>query len=74
MSTEPAKTTPVMVTKENATFEEWCAELERENTAGGEPFYPHGVIASTGEECWRGWYDDGWDAGDALQEDLSHAD
>lgn len=66
-----------MITKENATFGEWCAELDRVNTEKRLAEFVYGigsVTDKTGADDWRGYYDDGYDPEDALREDLSCAD
>lgn len=52
------------------SWDDWKAELEQYNIDFGWP-YDESVIEITGEECWRGFYDDGYEAAEALNEDLS---
>ena len=58
-----------MKTEHRKTWSEWLSELKRECKRLHYPFHP-GV---TGEECWRGYYDDDYSPQDALAEDMSYA-
>lgn len=58
-----------------ATFDEWLVDLEAAHAAAGHPYGDkRPLVDTTGAECWLGYYEDGYDASDALAEDLSHGD
>ena len=56
-------------TIKDITWDEWSAELVE---LGGDRYGPLGVIEECGEECWRIYYDDGYTAKDALDDDASY--
>ncbi len=68
------KPSATLTTKENATFEEWCAELDRENAKNPDSPYGTGsCVEICGAESWRDYYDIGYCPADALSDDAAHA-
>lgn len=57
-------------TKDRIPFEQWLAGLDHAALTAG---FRCRMVAGTGAECWRDYYDDGYTPRDALAEDLSHA-
>jgi hypothetical protein len=49
-----------------ATFEDWCASLNRWSAKYG---YSGGIVQQTGADCWRDYYDEGYTPDEALRED-----
>ena len=56
---------------DNVTFEEWCKQLD----AVVMSYHPDtpSYTKDTGEDCWRGYYDDGYTPEEAYREDCSNA-
>jgi hypothetical protein len=52
------------------TFDEWLAELDR--VAVSHFGFSGPIVAQTGRDCWRSYYDDGDTPRGAIAEDLSH--
>lgn len=51
------------------TFKEWLVALDAE----AAKYANIGYVAVTGEDCWRGYYEDGYSREDAYREDGSYA-
>ena len=54
------------------SFADWCAALDREGERLDNPYGAGGVVANTGTDSWRGYYDMGYSPEDALAEDQSY--
>lgn len=52
------------------TFSEWIAELEKD----ADVIHGYGVplAETTGLECWKGFYDDGYTTREAILEDMTY--
>ena len=57
-------------TKEHFTFEQWLGFLDG---AALTCRWKYRIAEQTGEECWKGYYDDGYTPLEALTEDFGHA-
>ena len=53
------------------TFERWLKELSSIAFLNG---YTYNLVESSGEDCWRDYFDDDYSPAEALIEDHSHAD
>lgn len=56
-----------------AAFLEFMDELDAEHAKRGRPYGEGSFWKLTGAKAWRGFFDDGYSAGDALAEDLTYA-
>jgi hypothetical protein len=54
------------------SFEEWLRELDAEYEKRGGDQTGKSLVAQSGRECWRDYYDDGYSPADALSEDWSY--
>lgn len=52
----------------DAEFQEWLKQLDAYAAKYGNKDY----VKSTGDDCWRGYFDDGHSPEDAYQEDCSY--
>jgi hypothetical protein len=68
-----------MEAKTDLTFEQWIEALEAyharlRETEDGFQGYGRSVVAATGAECWRSYFEDGYMPEDALDTDRSYWD
>lgn len=65
-----AETLDKRKTKDHFTFEQWLGFLDQVALSNR---WKERIVAQTGAECWRDYYDDGYTPYEALQEDCSYA-
>ncbi len=59
---------------ERDAFEDYMKKLDLEHTHRGAPYGDGSLWSLTGAQCWLGYFIDGYDADEAMDEDRSNAD
>lgn len=54
-------------------FEAWMDALDTEHSKRGAPYGEKSVWDITGPACWIEFFEEGFEPGEALEEDLSNA-
>jgi len=57
---------------DTAGFDEWMVALDAAHAKRGFPYGDGPLAKTTGQECWMGYFRDGYSPEDAIEEDQSY--